>query len=192
MLATVNGTEITLGHVIALRDRLPPQYQQLPDDVLLNGLVDQLVDQAAAGRGRVGLARERPARRCRLHLENERRGALAGLAAKAAVADAVDEAKVQAAYDKQVAEFKPQPEFSAAHILVDSEEKAKALKAEIDGGADFAEVAKANSSDGSAAIGRRPRLVRARADGAGVRGRGQRHGGRRGGRAGADASSAGT
>ena len=45
MLATVNGTEITLGHVIALRDRLPAQYQQLPDDVLLNGLLDQLVDQ---------------------------------------------------------------------------------------------------------------------------------------------------
>ena len=62
-----------------------------------------------------------------LHLDNERRGALAGLAAEAAVADAVDEAKVQAAYEKQVAEFKPQPEFSAAHILVDSEEKAKAL-----------------------------------------------------------------
>ena len=88
-----------------------------------------------------------------LHLDNERRGALAGLAAEAAVADAVDDAKVQAAYDKQVAEFQPQPEFSAAHILVDSEEKAKALKAEIDGGADFAEVAKANSSDGSAASG---------------------------------------
>ena len=46
-----------------------------------------------------------------------------------------------------------QPEFSAAHILVDSEEKATELKAEIDGGADFAELAKANSSDGSAASG---------------------------------------
>ena len=69
------------------------------------------------------------------------------------MADAVDEAKVQAAYDEQVAEFQPAPEFNAAHILVDSEEKAKALKAEIDGGADFAEVAKANSSDGSAANG---------------------------------------
>jgi peptidyl-prolyl cis-trans isomerase C len=152
VLATVNGDNITLGHVIALSNRLPPQYQQLPDDVLLDGLLDQIVDQqllAAAesadpGSDPLGVT---------LHLDNERRGALAGLAAEAAVADAVDDAKVQAAYDKQVAEFKPQPEFSAAHILVDSEEKAKALKAEIDGGADFAEVAKANSSDGSAASG---------------------------------------
>ena len=89
----------------------------------------------------------------KLAVENERRAALAGLAANAAVADAVDDAKVQAAYDAEVAAFKPAPEFSAAHILVDSEDKAKALKAEIDGGKDFAEVAKANSSDGSAANG---------------------------------------
>ena len=45
VLATVNGTEITLGHVIAMRDQLPQQYQSLPDDVLMTGLVDQLVDQ---------------------------------------------------------------------------------------------------------------------------------------------------
>jgi peptidyl-prolyl cis-trans isomerase C len=60
---------------------------------------------------------------------------------------------VQAVYDEEMKTFQPQPEFNAAHILVDSEDKATALKAEIDGGADFAELAKANSSDGSAASG---------------------------------------
>ena len=120
--------------------------------MLLSGLVDQLVDQQLLAAAESASPDSDPLG-VRLHLDNERRGALAGLAAEAAVADAVDDAKVQAAYDKQVAAFQPQPEFSAAHILVDSEEKAKALKAEIDGGADFAEVAKANSSDGSAASG---------------------------------------
>ena len=95
------------------------------------------------------------------------------------MADAVDDAKVQAAYDKEVAAFKPAPEFNAAHILVDSEDKAKALKAEIDGGKDFAEVAKANSSDGSAANGGDLGWFGARADGAGVRDRGGGAGGRR-------------
>jgi len=42
---------------------------------------------------------------------------------------------------------------SARHILVDSEEKANALKAEIEGGKDFAEVAKENSSCPSSAQG---------------------------------------
>jgi peptidyl-prolyl cis-trans isomerase C len=152
VLATVNGTEITLGHVIAMRDRLPPQYQNLPDEVLLTGLLDQLVDQQLLAEAQSGSPETDPLQ-VKLAIENERRGALAGLAANAAVADVVDDAKVQAAYDKLVAEFQPQPEFNASHILVDSEEKAKALKAEIDGGKDFAEVAKANSSDGSAAAG---------------------------------------
>ena len=40
VIATVNGTEITLGHVIAMRDRLPAQYQNLPDDVLRQLLAD--------------------------------------------------------------------------------------------------------------------------------------------------------
>ena len=35
---------------------------------------------------------------------------------------------------------------SARHILVDSEEKCNELKAEIEGGKDFAEVAKEHSS----------------------------------------------
>ena len=152
VVATVNGTPITLGHVIVLRDRLPAQYQNLPDEVLLTGLIDQLVDQELLAT-MLSKSPDTDPLEVRLQVENERRGALAGRAATEAVADAVDDAKVQAAYDKQVAEFAPAPEFSAAHILVDSEEKAKALKAEIDGGADFAEVAKANSSDGSAASG---------------------------------------
>jgi peptidyl-prolyl cis-trans isomerase C len=152
VIATVNGTEITLGHVIVLRDRLPEQYQNLPDDVLMSGLVDQLVDQELLAEAQSASPETDPLQ-VKLSVDNERRGALAGLAATAAVADAVDDAKVKAAYDKQVDEFEPQPQFSAAHILVDSEEKAKALKAEIDGGKDFAEVAKANSSDGSAANG---------------------------------------
>ena len=152
MVATVNGNAITLGHVIAMRDRLPPQYQNLPDDVLMNGLVDQLVDQELLAVAQSSSPETDPLQ-VKLVVENERRGALAGLAANAAVAEAVDDAKIQAAYDAQVAGFTPAPEFNAAHILVDSEDKAKALKAEIDGGKDFAEVAKANSSDGSAANG---------------------------------------
>ncbi len=152
VLATVNGKAITLGHVIALRDQLPQQYQSLPDETLFKGLLDQIVDQEIlADQESTGPDSDPLA--VRLQLDNDRRGALANLAAEAAVADAVTDAGVQAAYDKQVAAFQPQPEYHAAHILVDSEDKAKALKAEIDGGKAFADVAKENSTDGSAANG---------------------------------------
>jgi len=152
VVATVNGTTITLGHLIAMRDRLPQQYQQLPDDVLMKGLVDQLVDQELLAELKSPSPDKDPLQ-VKVVVDNERRGTLAGMAANAAVVNAVDDAKVKAAYDKQVADFKPQPEWNASHILVDSEDKAKALKAQIDGGAAFADVAKANSSDGSAANG---------------------------------------
>src|SRR5262249_26509115 len=59
--------------------------------------------------------------------------------------------KIQAFYNDNQALF---VETCVSHILVDSEDKAKALKAQMDGGAAFADVAKANSSDtGSAAKG---------------------------------------
>jgi peptidyl-prolyl cis-trans isomerase C len=152
ILATVNGKEITLGHLIALRDQLPPQYQNLPDDTLFKGLLDQVVDQEILA-DTLSSSPDSDPLSIKLQLENDRRGALANLAADGAVADVVTDEAVQAAYDKEMASFEPQPEFHAAHILVDSEDKAKALKAEIDGGKTFADVAKENSTDGSAANG---------------------------------------
>ena len=152
VLATVNGKPITLGNVIALRDQLPPQYQNLPDDTLLKGLLDQLVDQTILA-DTVSTGPDADPLSVKVQLDNDRRGALANLAAAAAVTDAVTDAAVKAAYDKEITSFQPQPEFHAAHILVDSEDKATALKAELDGGKAFADVAKENSTDGSAANG---------------------------------------
>ena len=149
VVATVNGTNITLGNMIVLRSALPAQYQQLPDDVLFKGIIDQLVQQEV-------LKQSLPApmsKRDTLMIENETRGYLSNEALKKVVEGAVTDAALQAAYDAKYASAAPATEYNAAHILVDSEEKAKELKAQIDGGADFAELAKANSSDGAAQNG---------------------------------------
>ena len=45
VVATVGDTEITLGHMIVLKARLPAQYQSLPGDVLFEGILDQMVQQ---------------------------------------------------------------------------------------------------------------------------------------------------
>jgi peptidyl-prolyl cis-trans isomerase C len=50
-------------------------------------------------------------------------------------------------YEDQVKQFKPEEEVSARHILVDSEDKAKELKAKITAGGDFVALAKENSKD---------------------------------------------
>ncbi|MCU0899700.1 MAG: peptidylprolyl isomerase [Cypionkella sp.] len=149
VVASVNGTEITLGHMIALRESLPQQYQALPDDVLFKGILDQLIQQTALEQSITEVAK-----RDRLALENERRGYLSGVAIQSVIETAVTDEALQAAYDARFKDAAPATEYNAAHILVDSEEKANELKAQLDGGADFAELAKANSTDtGSGANG---------------------------------------
>lgn len=149
VVATVNGTEITLGQMIVVRERLPGEYQALPDDVLFKGILDQLVQQTALQQ----TVEDKLTLRDRIALENDRRGYMTGVALQAVVEGAVNDASLQAAYDERFKDFQAQTEYRAAHILVDSQDKAAALKAEIDGGADFAEVARANSTDGAAANG---------------------------------------
>ena len=45
VIATVNGVDITLGHMIATKTGLPEQYRALPDDVLFEGILSQLIQQ---------------------------------------------------------------------------------------------------------------------------------------------------
>ena len=61
---------------------------------------------------------------------------------------------MQALFDEKYSHAEPGKEYSAAHILVATEEEAKAIRAELDGGADFAAIATEKSTDrGSAAAG---------------------------------------
>ncbi|NBE07420.1 peptidylprolyl isomerase [Paragemmobacter ruber] len=149
VVATVNGTEITLGELIILREKLPPQYQALPDDMLFTGLMDQAIQQAALEQS---VAAAGTTKRDELWMRTDARSYLAGKALQEIVDAAVTDEALQAAYDAKYANAPASKEYSAQHILVDSEEKAKELKAQIDGGADFAELAKANSSDTGSAV----------------------------------------
>ncbi len=142
VVATVNGQEITLGHMIVARARLDQQYQALPDEMLFSGILDQLVQQLALGASVDGTL----SKGSELALENERRSFLAGEALSQIAQGAVSEDDLNALYAERFAGAEPSDEFNAAHILVETEEEAAAIKAEIDGGADFAEVARTKST----------------------------------------------
>lgn len=149
IVATVNGQAITLGHLIVLRANLPAQYQNLPDDVLYKGILNQLIQQSALSQSVEGAITKRDA----LAMENDRRGYLSGVALQGVAAGAVTDEALQKAYDAKFAAAVETKEYNAAHILVKTEEEAKTIKAEIDGGADFGDMAKQHSSDGAAAGG---------------------------------------
>lgn len=142
VIATVNGTDITLGHMIATKQSLPAQYQQIPDEVLFDGILDQLVQQTVLSQSLGNEISERAA----LTVENESRAILAGFAIDAAAQAAVTEETLTAAYDQQYANAEPATEYNASHILVETEEEAQALVVELGGGSDFAELAQEHST----------------------------------------------
>jgi peptidyl-prolyl cis-trans isomerase C len=142
VVATVNGTEITLGHLIIARATLPEQYQQLPDEVLFTGILDQLIQQTALADTFEG---ELPPR-VTLSVENEQRSLTAGEVIENVMRTPVSDEALQAAYDAQYLDVEPATEYNASHILVETEEEAQGIKEDLENGADFAAVAMEKST----------------------------------------------
>lgn len=148
VVATVNGAEITLGHMLLVRADLPAQYQQLPDDVLFRGILDQLVSQTLLDQSIEGA----PPRRVQLALDNKRRSLMAAEAIKALVDEGVTEAVIQQEYEKRFSGDLGR-EYRAAHILVKTEDEARQLIKMLEDGADFATLAKDKSTGPSGPSG---------------------------------------
>lgn len=142
VVTSINGTDITVGNLIIARNALPPEYQQISDDVLFGLLVDQLERQAVLAQSLDG---DLP-RHIALSLENERRIQMASEVIQGIADQPISDADIQALYDERYAEGFGGNEYNAAHILVETQEEAQAIKTELDGGADFAETAKAKST----------------------------------------------
>jgi peptidyl-prolyl cis-trans isomerase C len=141
VVASVNGTDITVGHLILLRDTLPDQYKNLPDDVLYDAVLQQAIQQTVLAQ----TVKDEP-KEIALRLENEKRALLAGKAIEALVSAALTDEALQAAYDERFANAEPAREYNASHILVETEDEAKDLVTQLQNGADFAELAKEKST----------------------------------------------
>ncbi|MFV0514534.1 MAG: peptidylprolyl isomerase [Jhaorihella sp.] len=142
VVARVNGEEIRLGHLIIARASLPQQYQQMPSEVLYGAILDQLIQQTALKQA----GPDETPRHVELSLENERRSLLAAEVIEDVLRDAVGEQEVRAAYESRYADGNGGEEYNASHILVETEEEAAAIKAELEAGADFAQTAKEKST----------------------------------------------
>lgn len=149
VVATVNGVEIKLGHMLMVRAGLPEQYQQMPDTVLWDGILDQLIQQEV-------LAQQPEAvetNRVKLALENERRALVASERLAVVSQDLVTDEAIEAKYAELFGSVEPKLEYNANHILVETEEEAAALVAELEGGADFEALAKEKSTGPSGPSG---------------------------------------
>jgi peptidyl-prolyl cis-trans isomerase C len=151
-VATVNGETITLGDLVAVRRELPQQVQQLPDEMLYDGIRSQLVDSrlAADAAEAAGLADED---RVAAALDRQRTALLADFYLQQLIAEEVTDERLQAVYQQTYVEADPVREVEASHILVQDEELARSLIEQLDDGADFAALAAEHGTDGTAQQG---------------------------------------
>lgn len=149
VVATVDGKEITRQEVAGFIQSLPPQTRQLPIDKLYPLALDQvingrLIEENTAGvnldsdpevQEQLKLAKDQIVRTVYLQKQVDKK---------------ITDARIKAAYEDYKKSFPKVEEVKASHILVKDEEKAKELLAKLKGGADFAKLAKENSTDGTA------------------------------------------
>jgi peptidyl-prolyl cis-trans isomerase C len=142
VVATVNGVNITVGHMIVAMQTLPAEYSQLDDQTLFDGILNQLVQQEALAQK----FKETMPPRVVYSLENEKRSLVAAEVIEQAMGVPLEEAEIQAIYDERYGSIEAEDEFNASHILVETEEDAKAIKEELDAGGNFAQVAREKST----------------------------------------------
>jgi len=149
VVATVGGETITEADISFAAEDLAQELQQMPPEQRKAFLVTVLIDmKVMAKAARDAQMDQTDLFKQRLEYLEDRSLRRAYFAEK--IASGVTPEALQAAYDKFVAGFKGQEEVHARHILVATEDEAKAVKAELEGGKDFAELAKEKSTDPSA------------------------------------------
>ncbi len=154
VLAKVNGQDITKADVQDTLKNMPENFKQFPDDVLQQIAVDQMIGERVIDAKLSGAGLESDAE-VQKELANAQKQIVRSIFIEREVKKAMTEDRLKTAYDDYIKSFPKVEEVKAAHILLskDDEKKAQALVKELDGGADFAKLAKENSLDGSAENG---------------------------------------
>lgn len=152
VVATVNGQPVTEAELAMVAGEMEAAFKSLPDEKKRAAALSAVIEirMMAAEAEKAAIDKD-PATALRLSYLRQR--ALHSAYIDQQLAPTVTDADIRARYDQEIAATPPVMEVRASHILVDTAEKAVEIIKQLDGGADFAELAKANSKDGSAAEG---------------------------------------
>jgi len=152
VVARVDGTPITRNQLDLAEDELGPDLAQLPaatrDAVVLQYVVELTLLAGAAREA--GLDQTDQYKRLSRYYELR---ALRDVFFQEEIRANVTDEAAQQLYDERIGNAEPEAEVRARHILVETEEAARAVIEKLDGGADFAELAQQESTGPSAANG---------------------------------------
>jgi peptidyl-prolyl cis-trans isomerase C len=152
VLAKVNGAEIRQSDVALAEEELGPSLAQMDPatkkDNVLSFLIDMKIVSKAAEDKKIADREDFKTRlafaRNRLLMDN-----LLSVEGKTATTDEA----MKKVYDDAAKQITGEQEVHARHILVETEDEAKAVEEELKKGADFAELAKKKSKDPGASDG---------------------------------------
>jgi peptidyl-prolyl cis-trans isomerase C len=152
VIARVNGVDIHESDLAFAEEEIGSNMPQMPAeqkrDYLITYLTDVVIVSQAAEKQKLD---QRDDVKSRLAFDHNRvlMEAMLTDAGKAALNDDA----MHKVYDEAVKQMPPEEEVHARHILVATEDEAKAIEDQLKKGADFAELAKQKSKDPGAADG---------------------------------------
>jgi len=152
VVATINGQQVTEADLKMAETELGPQFGQLPEEQRRAAALSALIDVRlfAAEAEKEGIADSEDFQR---RAEYLRQRALHSAYVDENVVKPITDEALRARYDEEIGKIPQAEEVHARHILVETEEEAKAIVKQLDEGGDFAEIAKEKSKDGAAQNG---------------------------------------
>jgi peptidyl-prolyl cis-trans isomerase C len=152
VVAKVDNTEITRMDVLSYIQTLPDNVRQAPIQQLFPMAMEQVVNAAIINEKTKGVQLDDNPE-VQKQVEIARKNIVRGVYLQQLVDKKVTDSRLKKAYDEYKKAFPSVEEVNVRHILVADEAKAKDLVKQLDGGADFATLAKENSTDGTAKNG---------------------------------------
>jgi peptidyl-prolyl cis-trans isomerase C len=146
VVATVNGQPIRLSELEVAQQSLPQQYRNMPLQAVFPALLDRIIDsKLVVQEGKKSKVTEDPAFKKRMAFVEDQ--VLQDFWIQREIARQVTAEKLQKRYEERLKQMPTEEEVHARHILVSTEDEAKALIAEIKKGAAFDKLAKEKSTD---------------------------------------------
>jgi peptidyl-prolyl cis-trans isomerase C len=145
VIATVNGENIYRGALEDAYAQLPPQAQQMGMETIYPLLLDRMVDEKLIG---VAASKAIPADDPDVEMQMAalRERVVMQIYFEREIESKLTDEMLQQRYDQWKEANPSASEVHARHILLETEEKAKEVLAEVQGGKDFAEAAKEHST----------------------------------------------
>ncbi len=152
VIAKVDGKDIYRQDVIDMMNSVPPQLRQMPPEQLFPMVLEQMINNQIIDKkaSKAGLENDKDVKE---QLAKVKEQIIRTKFLENTLKDNLDEARVKEEYDAYVAAYKPEDEARASHILVTEEKAAKDIIKKLNAGGSFEELAKENSTDGSAQNG---------------------------------------